>query len=421
MRTHYNLPRRLHWPIVRTSPGVTPRRREAPLRELVLRNMYQSVARNSYIHYVRDSRISMKSTQKSQERPMLCLLIAAHNEELVLENTLRSAIAAGLQPEHIYVADDNSSDATSKIARSIIPSKNVFRSRARGGKGATIAKAAKKFSLSKRYRWIHIADADGAFASNYFAEFRKRLRVKNAAATGYIRSLRGKRVSEFRAYEYAIGMEIYRRIQAPLGMIPVIPGPTSCFRADVFDKLNFANQALTEDFDVTLQIYRKKLGKVQFIPEAIAYTQDPLTTRAFIKQITRWYRGGWQVMRRHKIGSKLSPIDAYLSYQVVQGILMFISVFIWIPFVAATRGGMAFLSMIFLTDLFMTLALALMAALKSKRSDILAAFPIVYALKWMNMIIFTKTFIEVIILRKFRVTSGAWENGASRRYRVSPV
>src|SRR6266571_1625058 len=65
----------------------------------------------------------------SQPKRMLALLIAAHNEELVLENTIRSAIHAGMKPEDIYVVDDNSHDTTSKIARAIIGSNNTFKVR----------------------------------------------------------------------------------------------------------------------------------------------------------------------------------------------------------------------------------------------------------------------------------------------------
>src|SRR5690606_37414166 len=110
-----------------------------------------------------------------------------------------------MKPEHIYVVDDNSSDATSKVARNLLPQTNVMRVR-RSGKGLALAKAIKRFGLTKRYRWVHIADADGAFAPNYFRVLRKNLRVQYAAATGYVRSLPGKRVSEFRVYDYTIGM-----------------------------------------------------------------------------------------------------------------------------------------------------------------------------------------------------------------------
>lgn len=390
-------------------------------RKLVPRRAYSTLERTSYINHVRDDAMNKRFPDLTiSKRSKMCLLIAAHNEALVLGTTLRSAIAAGMQPEHIYVVDDNSTDGTAKVAKSIIPHENVMKVR-RSGKGLALSKAAAKFNVTARYRWIHIADADGAFGPDYFREFRKHLRVRYAAATGYIRSLPGKRISEFRAYEYTVGMELHRRVQSMLGVISIIPGPTSCFRAEVFEQLDFTTKALTEDFDVTLQIYRKRLGSILFIPSAVAYTQDPPTLRAFINQITRWNRGVMQGITRHKVGKKVSPIDAYLTYQIGQGLLLFLNVFIWVPYVAFSKGatGVEFLAATFVFDVLLTYIIAMFAAMRNKRWDMLSAFPIIYALKWIGLGVFIKAFIEVVVLRKFRISDGTWENGAHRRYRIA--
>ncbi len=352
----------------------------------------------------------------SSHKAKLALLIAAHNEEVVIGPTIRSAIAAGMAPEHIYVVDDCSPDGTSRVARQLLPRENVSRVR-RSGKGLAITKATKKFCLTDRYQWIHIADADGAFSPDYFKVFRSTLRVKNAAATGYIRSLPGNHVSQYRVFEYTLGMEVHRRFQALFNVIPVIPGPTSCFRADVFAKVNFANKSLTEDFDVTLQIHRQKLGRIQFIPKAVAYTQDPRNVHDFTKQITRWNRGIMQVMHRHRVGLKPTMIDAYLAYQVLQNLLLFVNYFIWAPYLVMRYESFNVLASLFVYDVLITVAITLAVAAKSRRWDILSAFPIIYGLRWLSLGVFLRSFVEVMILRKFRVSNGLWEGGASgRRY-----
>ncbi len=360
-------------------------------------------------------RPSIKNKNRQQPKKIMALLIAAHNEELVLEKTLRSAIAANMSAEHIYVVDDNSKDRTSQIAKSILPKANVMRVR-RSGKGLALAKGSKKFQLTKRYRWIHIADADGAFAPNYFRIFRRELRVKYAAATGYVRSLPGKRISEFRVFEYTVAMEIHRRLQTLLNVVPVIPGPTSCFRADVFDQVNFDNKSLTEDFDVTIQIHRRKLGKIQFIPAAYAYTQDPKGLSDYTKQITRWNRGGLQSIVKYKIGRRLSGIDAYLSYQIMQNLIFFASYFIWIPYLAVARQTSDVIAAAFVIDVLVTFMITFGATARTGRWDILSAFPYVYGIRWVSLAVFLKAFAEVVILGKFRNTEGVWENRATRRY-----
>jgi len=165
-----------------------------------------------------------------------------------------------------------------------------------------ISNGIKHFDIVERYRWVHIADADGVFSPSYFRELESRLDDSFVAATGHVQSLRGGWISRYRTYEYTIGLEVMRRIQNFLGVIPVIPGATCVFRTDIIDQLDFTHPSLTEDMDLTVQIHRHKLGKIAFIPQAKAFTQDPKDFSDYYKQITRWYRGAWQVMTRHKIG-----------------------------------------------------------------------------------------------------------------------
>lgn len=355
------------------------------------------------------------SKPRAKAKSMLALLIAAHNEELVIEGTIRSAIRAGQDAKHIYVVDDNSSDETSSIARSILGTSNVVKV-GRSGKGLALTKAAHEFQLTKRYKWIHIADADGGFATDYFKIFRKALRPDFAAATGYVRSLPGSHIGQYRVFEYTLGMELHRRFQAMTHTITVIPGPTSCFRSDVFAKLNFANKSITEDFDVTIQIHRQRLGKIQFIPKAVAYTQDPRNLRDFTKQITRWNRGVMQGVRNHKIGFRPTRIDAYLSYQIMMNFLLLFNYGFILPLAIYRTQSWDVLAVAFLLDVAMMFLLTFLTAMKANRKDILSAFPQIYLYRWVTLFVFLRAFVEVVILRKFRSSEGIWGT-AGRRYK----
>lgn len=356
------------------------------------------------------------SSSKIRRKKVMALLIAAHSEELVIGQTISLAIKGGMKPEHIYVVDDCSTDGTGKVARSMLGNANVCRVR-RSGKGLALSKAGKKFALSERYRWIHIADADGGFEHNYFNVLRRELRVKYAAATGYVKSFPGHTVSQYRVFEYTIGMEIHRRFQSLTRTISIIPGPTSCFRSDIFDKVDFANKSLTEDFDVTLQIHRNRLGKIQFISDAVAYTQDPRDFRDFTQQIVRWNRGIMQGIKRHKIGRRLRRLDGYLLYQLTENFLLFTIYFMLIPYLAISRQSLDVLATAFLVDVLILLGLTSFVALKSRRPDILSAFPHIYMFRWVSLFVFLKAFIEVIILNRFSRAEGIWST-KDRRYKL---
>lgn len=379
------------------------------------RRLYVSTGRSGAIEVQTIKELITKAAVRGGK---LALLIAGHNEELVIEQTLRSAIKAGMNPEDIYVVDDNSDDATSAIAISVVGKDNVIKVD-RSGKGLALTKGAKHFDLASRYEWIHIADADGGFANSYFDIFRDSVDPSFAAATGYVRSLPGSTIGQYRVFEYTIGMEIHRRFQAMTHTVSVIPGPTSCFRSDVFNKVNFANKSLTEDFDVTLQLHRQKLGKVQFIPQAVAYTQDPRNLGDFTKQITRWNRGVMQGIRRHKVGLKANRLDAYLSFQVLQNFMLLFNYAFILPYMAITRHSFDVIATAFLLDVIVLFAIVMAIVFKTGRGDILSAFPQIYVMRFVTLYVFVKAFIEVMILGKFRVTEGVWGT-AGRRFK-NPV
>src|SRR6266566_2872941 len=165
----------------------------------------------------------------------LALVIPAHNEEIVLADTIQSAILAGQHQADIFVVSDGSKDRTVAIATELLGARNVLAQK-QSGKAKAILHATEHFNIIGRYEWLHVADADGVFSPTYFAELQSRLSREYVAATGYIRSLPGGYVSQYRTYEYTFGLEVLRRIQTWLGVIPVMPGPTSVFRTDILRK-----------------------------------------------------------------------------------------------------------------------------------------------------------------------------------------
>ncbi len=360
--------------------------------------------------------IKLKPTRIHKRK--MALLIPARDEELFLARTVNLAVRAGQKRRDIYIVDDASTDATRQIALEVLCPEQVLHVE-HSGKAKALKQLLDQFEITKRYRWVHIADADSVFGTDYFRIFRKALNKKYIAATGYIQSLPGDYVSRYRVYEYAWGMEIIRRFQNLFGVIPVIPGPTSCFRSDIIEKLDFGANTLTEDFDLTLQIHRQKLGRIQFIPKAKTFTQDPKNFHDFRKQINRWYRGLFVSLRRHRIGTKAQKIDIYISYLLIQAFLYCFTQLVYIPAMAFLFGQPYWIALAFLGDLLILLAITVWAALLNRRPDIVAAFPLFYLLRWTYMLVLLKAFIEVIILKRYINDSPGWET-RGRRYQLLP-
>lgn len=368
---------------------------------------------------------SPKRVTRAKARPgdlrlkkKLCLLLPGHNEEMIIASTIRSAVAAGMSKRDIFVVDDNSSDNTRAEAVALLGKSHVL-SVERSGKALAVKKAIKHFKLESRYHWLHIADADSIFGANYFRIYRRKLnRKKYAVAVGFVQSLRGNWISTYRAATYTYSQHVGRRIQAKLDMISVFPGPITCFRTDIIKDLDFEANSLTEDFDITLQVHRKKLGKILYIPQAINYTQDPQTYRDFCKQNMRWQRGFFQGVKKFGIGRKLQRIDLSLNFQMAQAVIYLFQMFVLIPFLIVTTHNWMYLPVTLTADFVVNGIIVIASAIGIKRWNLIGSMPYFYFLRWTEIAIFVVAFVEVVLLKRFQTVAHGWST-KGRRYKVS--
>lgn len=348
----------------------------------------------------------------------LVLLLPAHNEELILKATIRSAIAAGQNIKDIYVVNDSSTDATEAIAIAELGQDHVL-SVERSGKALAVKQAIDHFNLDDRYEWLHIADADSIFSPDYFRHFRKKLNSqKYAVALGFVQSLRGNWISTYRALTYTYSQHVVRRVQSKLGMISVFPGPITCFRTDIIDKLEFGGNSLTEDFDITLQVHRKKLGEIVFIPKAVNYTQDPQSLSDFCKQNLRWQRGFFQGVQKYRVGFRGQRIDVSLGLQMFITLLFFLQVLVLVPLIIMFTGNWLVIPAIFAAEVILNAGIAIWASVASKRWNLLGALPYFFFLRYLEVAIYVMAFFEVIVMGKFHDEIKGWST-AGRRYKLS--
>lgn len=347
----------------------------------------------------------------------MALLLPAHNEELIIGTTIKSAVKAGQLLRDIYVVDDNSSDSTRKVAVELLGKDHVLTVQ-RSGKALAVQKAIKKFNIKQEYKWLHVADADSIFSPNYFRIYRRKLTKRYVVAVGFVQSMRGNWLSTYRALTYTYSQHVNRRVQSYLGMISVFPGPITSFRTDILDQLDFQANSLTEDFDITLQVHRKKLGRIKFIPRAINYTQDPQTISDFCKQNLRWQRGFFQGVKKYKIGLRPRRIDLSLGYQMLQTLLYLLQMFILIPYVITVTGNWLIIPIMFAADFIIMSIITLASSAAIKRWNLFGALPYFYFLRWLELGIFVTAFVEVILLGKFQTETRGWDV-QGRRYKLS--
>lgn len=361
---------------------------------------------------------TLETIEIESHKRKLALLLPGHNEELIIAATIDSAIASGQAAEDIYVVDDNSSDATREIAISKLGEGNVL-SVERSGKALAVKKAIDHFDLVSQYSWVHVADADSVFSSNYFREYTKRLDEKRyAVAVGFVQSLRGNWISTYRALTYTYSQHVTRRAQSYVGMISVFPGPVTCFRTDILSKLDFETESLTEDFDVTLQVHRKQLGKILYIPNAINYTQDPQSLQDFCKQNLRWQRGFFQGVKKYRIGTKPERIDISLGLQILQTPIFLVELLLIIPLFIASTGNWLIIPIVFSIEIIMNGIIAITSMMITKRWNLIGSLPYFYFLRFVEIGIHLTAFVEVMLLHRFNQKTVGWMT-EGRRYALS--
>lgn len=317
----------------------------------------------------------------------LCVLIPAYNERLGIRRTIISCLNAGIKRDDIYVIDDGSKDDTSAVA-------NHYRvqvlTKPNGGKANAIVVGVEHYKLVDRYEWISILDADCTVETNYFEEILKAA-ARHPDATligGGQRAQQANWLTAYRAVEQAFFDGVHREAQHFMGASLVVPGFCSNFKATSFRTLDFTRHSLVEDMDWTVQIQRRG-ERVVFAPDAIVHTQHPLTIRNMVGQVSRWYRGTWQIVRQQRLGRGWQKIDAVAMVMVFEMMLMGLVV-IALPFLFMrwpTYTGFAVLA-----DLSFLSLMALMVAIKERHAPIFFWSPFYIIPRSINYAVFVWSF-----------------------------
>jgi biofilm PGA synthesis N-glycosyltransferase PgaC len=255
----------------------------------------------------------------------VAVLIPAHNEELVIEASIE-AIAALVPRCNIHVVSDGSTDRTAELARR--SGVNVIETRTNVGQAGALEEAIDRFGLVERFGAVLLLDADTTIEPGYFdAALPHFDDPKVVAVAGAVRthwherglSLIAKVLVCHRQRIYAISQRLLKFGQTWrfTNATHIVPGFASMYRTSVLPLIEMNPPGLViEDFNMTFEVYQKRLGKVAFSLGAVAVTQDPDNLRDYVRQIKRWGLGLWQTVRRHP--PRLSLFSAMLTMLLLE-------------------------------------------------------------------------------------------------------
>ncbi|GKV66524.1 MULTISPECIES: glycosyltransferase [unclassified Sporosarcina] len=257
-----------------------------------------------YRHFRTFERVITKWEKNMVELPTVSVFIPAHNEEVVIGQTLK-AMARLYYPKDkldIIVINDNSSDRTGEIAQSFAEKYPFIRliETTPPNRGIGKSSALNEALAQSEGEVIVVYDADntpekmavwylvmGLLNDPLAGAMVGKFRVSNANQTWLTRFINIETIC-FQWMAQAGRWNWFK--------VATIPGTNFAIHRHIMETLGgWDVKALAEDTELTVRVY--DLGyHIRFFPSAITWEQEPETLGVWWKQRTRWARGNQYVV-----------------------------------------------------------------------------------------------------------------------------
>ncbi len=297
---------------------------------------------------LRDRRVSpLEATVMTRASTFLpvSFIVPAYNEQATIVSSVRSLLAMHYPEFEVIVANDGSPDATlaelkqAFDLRAIPPNphrfaqhalvRGAYRSRTNpslvvvdkenGGRADALNAAMEQ----ARYPLIVAIDADslvdpGALqlAGTRFLDdpslvaLGGSIRLVNEAEVteGTVRTVHTPRnfLARWQHLEYVRAFTVARAAMSHIGCLTLISGAFGVFRRSALIAVGgYRTDTVGEDFELTVRLHRhfRDRGepyRIQYLMDAVCWTQVPEEANVLRSQRDRWHRGLWETLWTHK-------------------------------------------------------------------------------------------------------------------------
>jgi poly-beta-1,6-N-acetyl-D-glucosamine synthase len=233
--------------------------------------------------------------------PQVTVLIPCHNEQLTIEQAVRTAAASRYPNLDLLVIDDASTDASLAILERLLtelPNLRLLRLERNLGK----AKALNLGALATKAEYLMCIDADALLDAEaiHWMVFDLERSPRAGAVTGNPRVLnRTTLVSRIQVGEFSAIIGMIKRTQRLLGRVYTVSGVCSCFRHRAIHEVGYwSSDTVTEDVDISWKLQLAYWG-ILYEPRAVCWILVPESLRGLWRQRLRWARGGMEAAMRH--------------------------------------------------------------------------------------------------------------------------
>jgi len=235
-----------------------------------------------------------------KEHPHVSVLVAAHNEEAVIRETVERLLELDWPSFDVTVVDDGSTDRTSELLIPLAEKGRIRLLTKRVNEGKAMALNDSLPLLAGEI--VLIVDADGRPEPDVLhwmvPHFVRVPRV--AAVTGNPRVVNTTTLlAKLQAIEFSATVSVLRRAQATWGRLMTFSGICTALRKSAIEEVGrFRVGMATEDIALAWQL-QTTYADVRYEPRALFAMQVPETLPAWWSQRTRWARGLAQVLREN--------------------------------------------------------------------------------------------------------------------------
>ncbi len=229
------------------------------------------------------------------------IIIPAHNEEKVIEGTIRSARKVKYPEElfDIIVVADNCTDGTARVALAngaIVFERHDMTKR---GKGYALNWIIPQvMDRLPRYDACVFVDADSVLSQNFLSEMNASLNEGHRIIQSSDLVLDNSNQWRVQLMLIAFALQNYVRPlgKSRLGFSTPLKGNGMCFSSEVLKMMKWDEASLGEDLDMGLDLVRRG-EKIYFNPDAVVHAIMPTQAASAATQRIRWEGGRFSTMK----------------------------------------------------------------------------------------------------------------------------
>lgn len=244
----------------------------------------------------------LKGEPLNSKKHRFALLVAAHNEETVIAEIVKSLKRLDYPTDKfdVFVVADNCTDKTAELARNAGATVWERFDITKRGKGYAMEFAFEKlFEMDDCFEYFCVFDADNLVNKDFLFHMNNKINEGYLAVQGYLDSKNP--TDNWLTFSYSLWYWINNRVsqlaRANLGLGCRLGGTGFAVAAELIRKYGWGATCLAEDTEFTLKLALSNI-KVGWAHEAVVYDEKPRRLGTSIHQRRRWMQGLAEVATR---------------------------------------------------------------------------------------------------------------------------